>query len=92
MKQVWCVLVQVLAASVLVGRFLMFSGRVGTTLGLERRGDLLNVGYAGLDLIPGGKSLFSSLQRELEVVGAGVAERVESRCRRDGREHGFHCR
>ena len=41
----------------LVGRFLALSGRVGTTLGLERRGTS-NVGYDGLDLIPGGKSLF----------------------------------
>ena len=53
---------------------------------------LLNVGYAGLDLIAGGKGSFSPLQRELEVGGAGLAERFERRCRRDGLEHGFHCR
>ena len=44
-----------------------------------------------LDLIAGGKGFFSPLQRELEVGGAGLAERFERRCRRDGLEHGFHC-
>ena len=81
--------VQVLTASVLVRRFLSLSGRIGTTLGLERRGDLSNVGNAGLDLFPDDKSL---LPRELKVVGGEEAERVGSRCRRAEREHDLHRR
>ena len=34
--------------------------------GLKTTWDLSNVGYAGLEVIPGGESLFSTLQRELE--------------------------
>ena len=57
-KQAWCGLVRVLAASVLVGRFLVLSGKGWDNPGFGTPWDLSDVGYVSLDLIPGGKSLF----------------------------------
>ena len=83
-KQVWCVLMRVLAASVLEGLGQPWVSNVGL---VERR-----LCWPGSDSWWQELNFHTSTRTGSRCRCAGVAERVDSRCRHDGREHGFHCR